>query len=107
MPKVTTPAISYCTIKDFVLERALAAEAWGNQVRISAKSLGAVAMPTFCQRCFWVRLKSGNKLPYQTFPGIFSAIDGYTKDVVHAWFDAEGAAPTWLSDLGKVTGYIE
>ena len=44
------------------------------QIQISAKNLGALALPAFCPRCFWIRMKCGGKLPYQIFPGIFSSI---------------------------------
>ena len=43
-------------------------------IRISAKNLGAVAMPGFCPRCFWIQMHAEG-LPYQIFPGIFSSID--------------------------------
>jgi len=54
-------------------------------LRISAKNIGALALPDFCPRCFWLKLKARNRLPFQIFPGIFSSIDAYTKRVVHAW----------------------
>lgn len=79
----------------------------GRQVRISAKNLGALALPDCCPRCFWLKLKSGFKLPWQIFPGIFSSIDGFTKRVIHAWFDQHNSAPPWLTSLGDVTGYVE
>ncbi len=75
-----------------------------DQFRISAKTLGEVALPDFCPRCFW--LKTRVKLPYQIFPGIFSSIDAYTKRAVHSWFDANGSAPAWLAGLGDVVGYV-
>jgi len=52
-------------------------------LRISDKNLGALALPDFCPRCFWIKMKTGNKLPFQIFPGIFSSIDAYTKHVVY------------------------
>ena len=61
-----------------------------NVLRISAKNLGALALPGFCPRCFWLKLKAQNRLPFQIFPGIFSSIDAYTKRVVHAWIDQNG-----------------
>jgi hypothetical protein len=75
-----------------------------NQLRISAKTLGEVALPSFCPRCFWIKLHV-SKLPYQIFPGIFSSIDSYTKRVIHGWFDERGSAPPWLQDLGDIAGY--
>jgi len=78
-----------------------------NQIRISAKNLGEVALPHFCPRCFWVKLQLNNKLPFQIFPGIFSSIDSYTKRIVHSWFDKYGGPPLWLRGLGNIIGYIE
>jgi hypothetical protein len=78
----------------------------GEQIRISAKDLGAVAMPTFCPKCFWIKLRMGRKLPYQILPGISSSIDAYTKRIVHSWFARHHSAPQWLSDLGELTGFI-
>lgn len=76
------------------------------QIRISAKNLGALAMPNFCPRCFWLKIRMENKLPFQIFPGIFSSIDSYTKSIVHGWFDTKGCCPPWLSELGDIKGYI-
>ena len=71
-----------------------------DQIRISAKNLGAAAMPDFCPRCYWIKLRS-NKLPWQIFPGIFSSIDAYTKHCVHASIkNAE-----WLSELGEIRSF--
>jgi hypothetical protein len=48
-----------------------------------------------------------NKLPFQIpFPGIFNSIDGYTKNVIHTYFDRNGKLPDWFPDIGKVTGYV-
>ena len=57
-----------------------------DNIQISAKALGAMAMPDFCPRCFYIKLHT-KKLPWQIFPGIFSTIDAYTKKIVHAWID--------------------
>ena len=75
------------------------------QIRISAKTLGELALPEFCPRCFWIKLRVNHKLPYQIFPGIFSSIDSYTKRIVHGWFDEHRAPPPWLADLGQLAGY--
>jgi len=75
------------------------------QLRISAKTLGELALPDFCPRCFWIKQHTG-KLPYQIFPGIFSSIDSYTKKIVHCHFDEGKCAPGWLNELGDLTGYI-
>jgi len=77
-----------------------------NQIRISAKNLGELAMPNFCPRCFWLKLRLGNKLPFQIFPGIFSSIDSYTKNIIHTFFDNMGRFPSWLNSLGDLKGYI-
>ncbi len=77
-----------------------------SQLRISAKNLGAVALPTFCARCFWIKMRLQNKLPYQIFPGIFNSIDAYGKKLVQGWFDRHGSAPPWLSRVGDVRSYI-
>jgi hypothetical protein len=76
------------------------------QIRISAKSLGRLALPHSCPRCFWIRLRVQDKLPYQIFPGIFSSIDSYGKRLVHAWFDRHGGPPPWLVELGEIKGYL-
>ena len=75
------------------------------QIRISAKSLGEPALPGFCPRCYWIKLKVNNRLPFQIFPGIFSTIDSYTKNIVHNWFDTKMCTPTWLTEIGDITGY--
>ena len=75
-------------------------------LRISAKNLGELTLPDFCQRCFWLKLHI-RQLPFQIFPGIFSSIDANTKRVVHVWIDGNGGAPFGLDELGVVTGYID
>ena len=62
-------------------------------------------MPDFCARCFWIQQRSRD-LPYQIFPGIFSAIDSYGKKIVHGWFDRHGSPPAWLAPLGELRGYV-
>ena len=76
------------------------------RIRISAKNLGELALPSFCPRCFWLKLRLNNKLPFQIFPGIFSSIDAYTKNIIHAWFDRHQCSPPWLAELGELTGYV-
>jgi PD-(D/E)XK nuclease superfamily len=61
-------------------------------------------MPDFCPRCFWIQMRVSG-LPYQIFPGIFSSIDAYSKNLVHGWFDRHGAPPAWLASLGDIRGY--
>jgi hypothetical protein len=72
------------------------------QIQISAKNLGALALPSFCPRCFWIRMKCREKLPYQTFPGIFSSIDSYSKRVTTSYFDRHGKVPKWFESLGEL-----
>lgn len=68
------------------------------QIRISAKNLGELAMPDFCPRCFWIKLKC--KLPYQIFPGIFSSIDSYSKKITWGYYEKFGKLPDWLESFG-------
>lgn len=78
------------------------------QIKLSAKKLGEVAMPTFCPRCFWLKYRLGNKLPFSTFPSIFGTIDRHTKGVVHGYFDEHGEAPQWLAAIvPDAVGYID
>ncbi|UCB52048.1 MAG: PD-(D/E)XK nuclease family protein [Candidatus Zixiibacteriota bacterium] len=70
-----------------------------SQVRISAKDLGVLALPNFCPRCFWIRMRCAGKLPFQIFPGIFSSIDSYTKKVTNLHFDRYSRLPSWLEEL--------
>jgi hypothetical protein len=77
-------------------------------IRISAKALGELALPTFCARCFWIKRKLRNKLPFrQPLPGVFSTIDSITKQVVHGHFDEYGRLPPWLAPIGEVVRYHE
>lgn len=76
----------------------------GDPLVISAKTLGQLALPGYCPRCFWLAMKAG-RLPFQIFPGIFSAIDSYAKNVVHGWFDRYGKPPAWLEPLGPIRTY--
>ena len=75
-----------------------------DQIQISAKNLGAAAMPNSCARCFWIKLKTSNKIPWQIFPGIFSSIDAYTKHCVHAMIN-HPILPEWLLSMGDIVGY--
>lgn len=77
------------------------------QIRISVTNLGRVALPGFCERCFWVQLRMQHRLPFQSFPGIFSSIDSFTKRVVHGWFEQFDAPPPWLDKLGDLSGYLK
>ena len=46
-------------------------------------------------------------LPWQSFPGIFSSIDRYTKQVIVNHLDREGRVPEWLSGIGEATGHLD
>jgi RecB family exonuclease len=72
------------------------------QVRISAKDLGSLALPNICPRCFWLRMRCQNKLPFQIFPGIFSSIDSYTKKVTNSHFARYDQLPPWLGELSNL-----
>jgi hypothetical protein len=75
--------------------------------RISAKALGALALPGFCPRCFWLQMHLEGGLPFQIFPGIFNTIDSYGKKLIHGWFNRHGRPPAWLGPLGEIRGYRE
>jgi hypothetical protein len=75
-------------------------------IRISAKNLGQVALEDFCPRCYWIRLKTNFKLPWQSFPGIFSSIDSYTKSCVHQIIDTHANTPTLLPEWMKLMGDV-
>lgn len=77
-----------------------------NEIRISAKNLGSVAMPDFCPRCFWIK-NNIKKLPWQIFPGIFSSIDAYTKKMVHYIMDTTGKPPVWIPEIGDAVKYLK
>ena len=70
---------------------------------ISATVLGELAMSSLCRRCFWIKTKSP-RLPYQSFPGIFSTIDRYVKRMTHTHFEREGTLPGWYPPVGDVVG---
>jgi hypothetical protein len=70
------------------------------QLRISARDIGELALDNFCARCFWIKLKCKKKLPYQSFPGIFSSIDSYTKKVTNSHFGRYRRLPNWFSYFG-------
>ncbi|MSQ13599.1 MAG: hypothetical protein EXR47_05645 [Dehalococcoidia bacterium] len=76
------------------------------QLTISAKDLGAFAYADPCPRCLWVQLHV-KKLPYQTFPGIFSSIDRYNKLVVSRFFLREGKPPAWLASVGDIAETVD
>ena len=46
-------------------------------------------------------------LPWQGFPGIFSSIDRYTKQVVISHLQQEGALPPWMAGVGDSVGHLD
>jgi len=72
-----------------------------NQIRISAKNLGSLALANFCPRCFWLKLKLKFKLPWQIFPGIFSSIDSYSKKITWSYYEKYGVVPPWFQPFGE------
>ena len=71
------------------------------QIQISAKNLGSLALPNHCPRCFWIKLKLGNKLPWQIFPGIFSSIDSYSKKITWTYYQKYNQLPPWFNKFGN------
>jgi hypothetical protein len=80
-------------------------------MKISAKNLGYTALEKFCPRCYWLKLKMAHKLPWQSFPGIFSSIDAYTKHCMHHIIDhpinslGTSIIPEWMKQIGDIVGY--
>lgn len=55
-------------------------------------------------------MKMSFKLPFQTFPGIFSSIDSYTKRLAHSYYEGHGRLPTWFGVQGvpvRVPSHLE
>ena len=73
---------------------------------ISASELGSYAGFRFCRRCAWIRMHV-RPLPWQGFPGIFSSIDRYTKQVIVSHLDREGYVPAWMAGVGEAIGYLD
>jgi len=71
-------------------------------LRISAKNLGRLNLPDQCPRCSWLQIKSGFKFPYQIFPGIFSSIDLFSKEITNVSFQEHRCIPRWFSEFGKL-----
>ena len=75
-------------------------------MRISAKDLGWLAVDDFCPRCFWIE-RHAKGLPYQMgFPGIFSSIDAYTKNIVERYVQKNEGFPKWMSSIGDIKRII-
>ena len=72
--------------------------------RLSAKNIGELALPNFCQRCFWIRMRLGNKVPFRTPPpGIFSSIDAFTKRYIEKLISS-GKIAKVIPDLANASG---
>ena len=69
------------------------------QIRISGKDLGELALELFCPRCFWIK-RHVKKLPFQIFPGIFSTIDSYSKKITNINYLKNGRLPSWIEASG-------
>jgi len=76
------------------------------QIRISAKNLGQLALPDYCPRCFYIKLKLNNILPWQIFPGIFSTIDSYSKKITWQYFEKYKKVPPWFDEYGEFKGLL-
>ena len=72
------------------------------QIRISAKHLGQIALADFCLRCFWTRLRCSEKLPFQIFPGVFSSFDSFQKKLTALHHQKYGSVPKWLNGFGEL-----
>lgn len=69
-------------------------------IRISAKTLGQLAMPDCCPRCFWIRHRL--RWPTPVFPGIFSTIDSISKLSARRFFQTHLRPPPWFAGFGDV-----
>ncbi len=78
-----------------------------NEIVISGKDLGALALKKFCPRCFWLRMRCDKKLPYQIFPGIFSSIDSYSKKITNLFCQKTTCVPKWLAPFGELSQPIK
>jgi hypothetical protein len=65
---------------------------------LSARTLGALALPDACERCFWLHQRIG--APDSPFPGIFSSIDSYSKKVLQAALQHAQRLPHWFERFG-------
>jgi hypothetical protein len=72
---------------------------------ISAKDLGQLELDNFCGRCFYRKMGVDRRLPFQTFPGIFSSLDGLNKKMVEKYFDDCGCAPPCFEGIPECVGY--
>lgn len=68
----------------------------GEQINISAKTLGQLAMPNACNRCFWLKVKMRQNMPYGIFPSIFSSFDTFQKRVIESYYQEHHVLPSFL-----------
>lgn len=72
------------------------AKAKNEGLRVAAKALADLNMPDFDPQAFWVKSKVKFKTPFSIFPGIFSTLDLYQKDIVEQAFKRNGHFPPWV-----------
>jgi hypothetical protein len=68
-------------------------------IRLGARDPGDLAMSDFCELDFWLKRQLNGKMPFDSFPGIFSSLDLWMKKVVDDYFAANEAAPEWLGPI--------
>jgi hypothetical protein len=74
---------------------------------LAARSLGELAMPSSCPRCFWIQEKLQGKPPFQIgMPGIFREIDSHAKQLVRSALDRSSELPPWFPKLGEIVEYL-
>jgi hypothetical protein len=71
-------------------------------LRLSARDLGALALPDRCPRCQWLRFRCQHRLPFQTFAGITMVLDSYTKRIVTEHYEQYHRLPHWFSPFGDL-----
>ena len=69
---------------------------------ISVKNLAQMALPDFCPRCFGLQARMGFKAPWAHFPGVFAAIDSYSKGATTAHLQMHKRTPDYLTKVGDV-----
>jgi hypothetical protein len=75
---------------------------------LAVRSLGELALPDLCPRCFWLQEKLQGKLPFRIgMPGIFREIDSHVKQLVRSTLDRDGTLPPWFPNLGgEIVAYL-
>ncbi len=72
---------------------------------ISATKLAKLALDDVCERCWW--LEQQIKLPYQSFPGVFSTLDKASKLCLEHWVMTRGLTPPWMSQFSTFKTLIK